>query len=200
MQVQCDGQNRIIRSDIRDRDIFDSRAGTPKYTSWTMDVLARLDRALGPGVMDKPIIALPEDTRGSAESPDSPTFREIASGKYDSLFPATTDKPSVIYASTRDTSRTPTVRFVDSSPFKPIVAPLPQYPPLARAASVEGTFTFTVDVQADGRTTNFTVEKGSPLLRGAIEESSRGWVFPNQAVGQRAVVSVEFALNCRDER
>jgi Gram-negative bacterial TonB protein C-terminal len=199
MQVQCGGQTRIIRSDILDRDMFDPHAGTPEHTSWTMGILAQLDHALGPGVMDKPMITPPGDAGGPAQPPDSPTFQEIAAGKYDPLFPGTTDKPSQIYLSTKEAIPTPTVSLVKSSPFTPTAAPLPQYPASARAASVEGTFTFTVDVQADGRTTNFAVENGAPLLRGAMEDASHGWVFPSQAAGQRVVVIVEFALNCHDK-
>ena len=200
MQVQCGEQTRIIRSDILDRDMFDPRAGTPEHTSWTLGILAQLDHALGPGVMDKPMITLPGDAGGSARPPDSPAFQEIATGKYDPLFPGTTDKPSRIYLSTKEPILPPTVSFVWSSPFKPILAPLPQYPAIARAASLEGTFTFAVDVQADGRTINFAVENGTPLFRAAMEDASHGWVFPSQAAGQRVVVTVEFALNCHDTR
>jgi TonB family protein len=198
MQVQCVGQTRIIRSDILDRDMFDPLAGTPEHTSWTMGILARLDQALGPGGMDKPMITLPGDSGGSAQALDSSTFREIAMGKYDPLFPGTTDKPSQIYLSTTKAIPTPTVSFIKSSPFEPTVAPLPKYPPIARAAGLEGTFTFTVEVQPDGRITNFAVEHGAPLFRAAMEDASYGWVFPEQAVGQRVTVTVEFALNCRD--
>lgn len=200
MQVQCGGRTRIIRSDILDRDIFDPHAGTPEHTSRTMGILAQFHHALGPGVMDKPMITLPGDAGGSAQPPGSPTFQEIAAGKYDPLFPGTTDKPSQIYLSTKEAIPTPSVSLVKSSPFTPIVAPLPQYPAIARAASVEGTFTFRVDVQADGRTTNFAVDNGAPLFRGAMEDASHGWVFPNQAAGQRVVVTIEFALNCHDKK
>jgi hypothetical protein len=199
MQVQCGGQTRIIRSDILDRDMFDPRAGTPQHTSWTMEILRQLDAALGPGVMDKPMLTLPGDAGGASLPPDSPTFQEIATGKYDPLFPGITETPSKIYLSIKEPIATPTVSFVKSSPSKPIVAPLPQYPPIARLARLEGTITFTVDVQADGRTTNFAVENGSPLFRVAMEDASHGWVFPSQAAGQRVVVTVEFALNCHDK-
>jgi hypothetical protein len=200
MQVQCAGQTRTIRSDILDRDMFDPHAGTPEHTSWTMGILAQLDHALGPGVMDKPMIRLPGDAAGSAQPADSPTFQDIAVGKYDPLFPGTTDKPSQIYLSTKETIPPPTVRLVTSSPFKPSAAPLPQYPAIARAASVEGTFAFTVDVREDGRTSNFAVENGAPLFRGAMEDATHGWVFPKEAAGQRVVVTVEFALNCHDKK
>lgn len=199
MQVQCGGHTRIIRSDILDRDIFDPHVATPEHTSWTMGILAHLDHALGPGVMDKPMVTLPGDARGPMQAPDSPTIQEIATGKYDPLFPGATDKPSQIYLSIKEGFPSPTVGLVKSSPFKPILAPLPHYPAIARAASVEGTFTFTVDVQADGRTTNFEVKNGSPLFRGVMDEASRGWVFPSQAAGQRVAVTVEFALNCHEK-
>lgn len=198
MQVQCGGQTRIIRSDILDRDMFDPHAGTPEHTSWTMGILAQLDHALGPGVMDKPMIALPGDSGGTAPPVDSATFQEIGAGEYDALFPGTTDKPSQIYLSTQKTIPAPTVRFVNSSPFQPILAPLPEYPLIARAASAEGTFTFAVDVQPDGRTTNFAVEQGASLFRAAMENASHESVFPKQAAGQRVVATVEFALNCHD--
>jgi hypothetical protein len=92
MQVQCGGQSRIIRSDILDRDMFDTHAGTPEYTSWTMRTLGQLDRAIGPGAMDKPMIALPGDSNVSAQPADSPMFQEIGTGKYDSLFPGTSHR------------------------------------------------------------------------------------------------------------
>jgi len=198
MQVQCGAQTRVIRSDILDRDMFDPHAGTPEHTSWTMGILAQLDQALGPGVMDKPAITFPGDSGETPPPVDSATFQEIGAGEYDSLFPGTTDKPSQIYLSTQKTIPGPTVRIVNGSPFQPIVAPLPKYPPIARAASVEGTFTFAVDVQPDGRTTNFAVEKGHPLFRAAMENASREWVFPQEAAGQRVVTTVEFALNCHN--
>ncbi|MBV8437119.1 MAG: hypothetical protein JOY95_06355 [Silvibacterium sp.] len=49
MEVTCGGKDRQIRMNILDRDLFDSSPGTPKNTSWSMAVLAKLDQALGPG-------------------------------------------------------------------------------------------------------------------------------------------------------
>jgi len=36
MQVQCQSQTRILRSDILDKDMFAANPDTPKHTSWTM--------------------------------------------------------------------------------------------------------------------------------------------------------------------
>jgi hypothetical protein len=64
---------------------------------------------------------------------------------------------------------------------------------------VEGDFTFTVEVQSDGLTTNFGVEQGAPLLRAAVEKASQGWVFPKEAAGQRVVATINFATNCSEK-
>jgi hypothetical protein len=198
MQVQCGEQSRIIRSDVLDRDMFDPHAGTPEYTSWTMRILGQLDRAIGPGVMDKPMITPSEDSAVPPHPPDSPVFQDIGAGKYDSLFPATTDKPSQIYLSLSNKIQPATVAFLKASPFQPIVAPLPEYPSVARLAGVEGDFTFTADVQPDGRTINFAVEQGPALLRATVEKASHDWIFPKQAAGQHVSVTVRFAINCHD--
>jgi len=54
MRVPCGATTRLIRSDILDRDLFAATPDTPEHTSWTMQLLARLDQVLGPGVMEKP--------------------------------------------------------------------------------------------------------------------------------------------------
>lgn len=197
MQVRCGRRTRIIRSAILDKDMFDPRAATPVYTSWTMGILAQIDRAFGGGTADRPMITLPGYTGGSAQPLDSPVLQEIAKGRYDRLFPGAAEKPSRIYSATRKTLPAPSVRLVKSSPVKPILAPLPQYPAIAREAGVEGTFTFTADVSADGRIANFAVENGAPLLRAAMEVASRGWKFPKQSAGGRVTAIVLFSLNCR---
>jgi hypothetical protein len=196
MQVQCGGQTRIVRSDILDRDWFDSHPNTPENTSWTMRILAQLDQALGPGVMDKPMITLPGTDGKSALSSDSPTLRDIAAGKYDGLFAGAPDKPSTICLSLLKVIPNPTVSFVKSSPFQPVLSPMPEYPAIARAAGLEGLFTFTVEVKPDGGTANFAVEHGAPLIQKSVEYAVQGWVFPKQAAGQRMEVTIEFALNC----
>jgi hypothetical protein len=66
IQVRCAGKNRQIRTDILDRDLFDSAPNTPKNTSWSMAVLQRLDSAIGPGVIDKPIFSCRYDTARTA--------------------------------------------------------------------------------------------------------------------------------------
>lgn len=196
MQVQCGTQTRVIRSDILERDLFDPRADTPQHTSWTMRILSQLDQAIGPGAMDKPMFVLPDDAGAPPQRPDSASLQDIASGKYDALFPGTTEKPSKIYGLAQQTIPQPTVRLVSSSPFQPTLSPLRAYPAIARAAQIEGIVTFTVDVDPNGRAINFAGEKGSPFLQKPLEIAVNRWVFPKAAIGQRVEAAVEFVLNC----
>jgi TonB family protein len=196
MQVQCGTQTRIIRSDILDKDMFDPAPNTPEHTSWTMQLLSQLDKALGPGVMGKPMFPLAEKDEPSSSGNDSALPRDVSLGKYDMLFQGAPDKPSDLYRAAQIAPPVPTIRLVSSEPFQPEAFIDPGYPPVAKLAYIEGTVRFTVDVGPDGRATNFRVESGHPMLRGATEKAASGWRFPKDAVGQRIHAVVEFATNC----
>jgi hypothetical protein len=196
MRVQCGRKTRIIRADILDRDMFDRAPNTPKQTSWTMQLLDRLDRVVGPGVLDRPIFPLAGETEKPATTHDSGTLAEIAAGKYDALFPAATDKPSELYRASKIPPPTPTVRLLDSAPFQPEELVMPGYPPLARVAHVEGLVTFTVDVGSNGTATNLALVSGHPLFRETVKKATEGWRFPKEAVGQQIRATIQFATNC----
>jgi hypothetical protein len=44
-----------------------------EHASWAMALLTRLDQALGPGVLERSILALDEDHRGQVQPLDSGT-------------------------------------------------------------------------------------------------------------------------------
>ncbi len=52
------GPHPVINAKILEKDWFDKSPNTPKNTQWTLALLQRLDKAIGPGVMDKPIFAI----------------------------------------------------------------------------------------------------------------------------------------------
>lgn len=195
MQVQCGDRTRIMRSEILDKDMFDPAPNTPEHTSWTMQLLSQLDKALGPGVMDKPIFPLPEKEGPSSLGNDSELQREVSLGMYDTLFQGAPDKPSDLYRAAQIAPPIPTIRLVSSTPFQPEAFVEPGYPPIAKIAHIEGTVRFTVDVDPDGRATNFSVESGHPMLLGVTEKAVSGWKFPKDAGGQRVHAVVEFATN-----
>jgi TonB family protein len=196
MRVQCGSTTRIVRSDILDRDMFNPAPNTPEHTSWTMRLLSQIDGAVGPGVMDRPMFAIPGEEKRAVPAQESGTLADISAGKYDELFKSAHDKPSDLYRAAEIRPPAPTVRLVSSTPFQPGNFIQPAYPPLARLARIEGTVNFTVDVSPDGGVASFSVQSGHPWLRGATEKAVRGWKFSKEAAGQTIRAAVEFATNC----
>jgi hypothetical protein len=196
MQVQCGTQVRLIRSAVLDRDMFDPAAKTPENTSWTVQVLQRLDQAVGPGVMSKPMFSIPTKDEPPSESSISPVEQELDIGKYDALFPATADKASELYHAARTPPVQHTVELVSSSPVAPEVFIPPEYPPLAKITRTRGPVSFTVDVDAAGGTTNLVFESGSKLLYEAVRQAVVRWKFPKDVFGSQIQATIGFGLNC----
>jgi len=196
MQVQCASQTRTIHSDILDKDMFDTAANTPEHTSWTMRLLARLDQAAGPGVMERPVFAVPEGTEPPANSAYSEVWEEVSSGKYDALFEGAPDKPSDLYRASQQPLSVPTVRLLSSSPLQPELLVQPEYPPIAKLAHIEGSVTFRVGIDPDGSTKDFAIDSGHPMLREVVRKAVSGWKFPTGIDKQQVQATIEFKLNC----
>jgi len=146
--------------------------------------------------MDRPIFPVSDEEKKAAPEKDSEALQGIASRKYDSLFQGAPDKPSDLYRAAQIPSPVASIRLVSSTPFQPEAFVQPGYPPIAKLARIEGTVYFTVDVNPDGSSTNFTVESGHPMLRGVTEKVVNGWTFPENAAGQRIHAALKFATNC----
>jgi hypothetical protein len=196
MRVQCGTQTRFIRSDILDRDMFDPAAKTPEHTSSTMRLLKRLDDAVGPGVMDKPMFEITDEGKPSAKDLDSGTLQDLGAGKYDELFKGAPDKPSELYQAAETLPPAPSVRLLNSIPFSPEVFVQPNYPVLARMANIEGVVSFQAEIDSNGVATNLTFGSGNPLFKGVIGEAVSAWRFPKHAFNQQIQATIEFALNC----
>jgi hypothetical protein len=197
MQVQCGAEIRIIRSDILDKDMFDPKSNTPKHTSWTMQLLAQLDRLFGPGVWDKPMFpTVVEEEPAVKDEQSSPILRDLSAGKYDVLFKDAPDKPSDLYRAAQVKPAIPSVHLQSSTPFPPTNLILPKYPPIARAAHVEGAVTFKIAVDANGGVRDIAFDSGPPLLRGVLKETVSSWRFNKEAFNQEVQATVDFALNC----
>lgn len=197
MRVQCSGLSRHLRMDVLDRDIYDpERAATPEQTSWTIRLLGRLDAALGPGPMQKPIFA----TSGSTPPPsaESPSLRELAAGKFDDLFPRTTFTLSDVYSQAMHPPAPPSVYIVSSKP-PPSTSEVPQYPALARAAHVSGRVLFTAKVGSDGHPADIHLE-GHPLLTKSVEAAVSGWTYVNRVIGTATSGVIEFRNNCTSQK
>ena len=197
MHVKCGREDRVIRADILDRDMFNPVPDTPKNTSWTMQLLEKLDKSLGPGVMDKPIFPVSSAAPNStAMAPQLISTNELAAGNYDLLFPKAPDKPSDLYKASRIHVPEPSIRLVSRLPIMPKRLVLPVYPLMAKLARVEGNVAVHFKIAADGSVTGFEYKAGPPLLRGATEDAVRKWTFPPEAVGQEIDAILEFKTNC----
>jgi len=53
----------------------------------------------------------------------------------------------------------------------------PVYPPLAKAARIQGTVRFTVIVGKDGAVQQLQLTSGHPLLVPAAQEAAKQWVY-----------------------
>ena len=197
MQAKCGGQERIIRAQILDKDMFDPSPGTPKNTSWTMQLLSRMDHALGSSVMDRPVFSSP--TGGQTSSGNSQMLQDLTSGKYDALFQGGPHKPSQLYHMAQEMPRNPDVEVQISPTVRPEVLTLPAYPPIARSARVEGTVIAKFTVIEDGGTSALIFKNGHPILRAAVERAASAWKFPIGAVGQELQATVVFKMNCSAE-
>lgn len=196
MEVQCGPQTRMIRSEILDKDLFDPAANTPTHTSWTIQLLDRLDKALGPGVMDKPIFPISESDQAVTIVPDSESLKYLAAGKYDALFPGVSAKPSDLYRAAQIHPPIPSVRLAKNLAIQPQEFALPKYPPLARVAHIQGDVIFKFEIGQDGSTSNFTLVSGHPLLSPSVQDAVEHWKFSPESAGQRAEGTIEFATNC----
>jgi hypothetical protein len=199
LRVSCGNQTRVIRSDILDRDTFDPAAKKSPATSWTMQLLDRLTQAVGPGVLSIAAFAAFEDSATPARALESAIGEQLASGEYDPLFANAPDKPSAIYTSAANFVVPDVVEVKGSLLIKPEVVVLPKYPPLARAANVQGTVYFSVDVSYAGEPTNVLVTQGHPLLRGAVKDAVLQWKFPNGIPGEQLHAAIAFGLHCQKE-
>ena len=181
---------------IGDKDMFDRAPNTPVRTSWTMQLLDRLNEALGPGAMEKPIFSIYESDQAPATVPDSESLKDLAAGKYDALFPGASDKPSDLYRAAQIAPPTPSIRLAKDLAIQPLEFALPKYPPLARVAHIQGDVVFKFEIAHDGRTSNFSVMSGYPLLTPSVKDAVERWKFAPGSVGQKADGTIKFATNC----
>jgi Gram-negative bacterial TonB protein C-terminal len=198
MQIQCGGKTRLIRSGILDRDMFDPAPKTPEYTSWTMQLMKKLDRVTGPGVWDKrifPILGGNKPVLGEAKA-DPPTLQELSEGKFDVLFAGDHDEPSDLFRASQKPPAIPTVRLLKSAPVNPTVFVSPAYPPLAKMARIEGLVTFRIKIGPDGDATDLAFENGNPVLRFAVKKSIASWRFRKADSNQQVEMTIDFMLNC----
>jgi hypothetical protein len=194
MRVQCTNEERTIPFDVLEQDWFEAHPNTPRYTSWT------IDSALGPGAMEKPAFPVPSTAPTSSQNTQTdPLLVAIQNGEYDSLFPATTFKVSEIYAQSQIPPPLPTVNLFSSTPMQPDVFLPPIYPPIAKAASVQGVVSFHFTVGEKCAPGEVTIDSGPKLVQLGIADAVKQWRFCKASPGQQIQATIEFRLNCHNK-
>ncbi len=196
MQVPCGARTRVIKAKVLEQDWFEKFPNTPKNTLWTMTLLDRLDKAVGPGVMEKPMFPTAEAAEQSDQVLDSEIRTNLASGKYDGLFEGARDKPSDLYVAAQKRPAVPTVRVVSIEPLAPELLVQPKYPAIGRLAHIEGSVSVSFEVGFNGAPMNLLLESGSKFLYAPVENAVNGWRFPERASGQKIHATFQFDLNC----
>jgi TonB family protein len=195
MQASCNDQDRAIHMDILDRDMFDARVATPEHTSWTMKVLGELRDVSGPGAMEKPVFATGESST-IAKVPDTETVRLLRQGKYDALFGARTPVSMIVRSLEGDRPVMPAVNLSSVAPFAPVTPEMPKYPPIARAARIEGEVMVNFDVDESGKATHLAAIRGIEALKNSSVDAVSKWSFPVSARGRSGSAILEYRLNC----
>jgi TonB family protein len=193
--LTCNDKERNIRADILDRDLFDNSPNTPENTSWTMKVLRQLDEVLGPGPMNKPIFASMDDEKpGAIDFPSPPILEGLKGGTYDAYFNSD-KKLSQLYRESLD-APAPVSVVLTNTTLDPSLK-LPTYPPIARAAQVEGTVEVSFDITPSGNTNNVEIIDGPKMLQGASSDAISRWIFPASSEVRHERLTFVYSLNCK---
>ncbi|MDE3202342.1 MAG: energy transducer TonB [Acidobacteriota bacterium] len=195
LQTKCSGKTRIFRADILDRDIFGNRRSTPRLTSWTQNLFERLDRATGQEPWDKPLFSISGSTQLPA-SGESEVLQQIADGKYDRIFGDVPDRPSSLYRLAQTVPRMPTVNLGSIQPVQPVTYVEPNYPPIAKAARVEGKVDFHLIVARDGSAGDIVIDSGPKMLWQTVNEAIRKWKFSLNDAGKPIYGYLLFVMHC----
>jgi outer membrane biosynthesis protein TonB len=166
-----------------------------------MKVLRQLDEVLDPGAWDKPIFATNEQKPEEAEQSSSnlAIFVSLRNGAFDGYFNSDR-KLSQLYQESLTPSSLPSVKLISSDFETSANRVLPTYPPIAKAALVEGIVETTFDVSPSGNTSNVQRVSGPKLMEKATTDAILQWTFPPSSEIRHTHAKIAFRLNCRSPR
>lgn len=200
IQVQCANGLQVIHADVLDRDIFGDQSKTPQYTSWSRALFEKLDQATGQNPWEKPVFTVAEVDPSAPSMPDTGELKAIGEGKYDAIFGQTRDRPSVLYHLAKNVSpRKPFIELTKSDPLRPRTYVSPVYPPIAKAARVQGAVNFHLSIGRDGVVENIVIDSGPKMLWQAVSEAAAKWTFLAEDAGKLVQASIGFGLNCASD-
>jgi hypothetical protein len=162
-----------------------------------MNVLSQLDDALGPGALDKPIFSMPPSDQpiSAAQSSNLSILEGLKNGYYDSYFNSD-KKLSELYRESIDVTLPPSIELLSATPETPTSKKMPTYPPIAKAAHVEGVIEATFDVSPTGTPENITIPVGPEMFRKVTTDAISQWSFPPSSEVRQEHLKIAFKLNC----
>jgi hypothetical protein len=199
IQVACTGGVRVMRADILDRDIFDAHPSTPQYTAWSRALFDKLDQATGDHPWDKPIFPVSEVSPAAPPALQSAALQAIAEGRFDAIFGSTPERPSALYRMAQNVFRKPFIELTSSEPFRPTEYTDPVYPPIAKAARVQGSVEFHLTIGSGGLAKDIAIDSGPRMLWQAVSDAIAKWKFSTIDSGEIIHGSIRFGLNCAEE-
>lgn len=199
MQVKCAENTRIIRADILDRDIFEQHPNTPQYTSWSQALFENLDQVTGDRPWEAPVFPVSDAPISSAIPTQSAALQAIATGKYDTIFGKTSDRPSDLYRSAQAGARHPLIELTQADPVRPLTFVAPLYPPIAKFAHVHGNVDFHFAVGEDRSASSVEIDSGPKLLWKSTTDAIAQWKFAPEDAGKTVRGSIRFGLNCASD-
>jgi TonB family protein len=203
LQLSCAGETRTIQTSVLERDWFLASPGTPRNTSWTVELLDKLRSLTGPGVLDQPMFPPKSYTRAPV-SADPLSLENLSSGKYDSLFPDPEEKASEIYRGSLVPPPQPTVKLISGTPLEPVHFTLPAYPSLPWMIGHEGEPSVVVRLDPRGNVSSVVMFTGYALFEAAIRDAVKDWIFPPAPPSTEILdpprdvtLRFSFQLNCK---
>jgi TonB family protein len=196
MRVECGPQTRLIRSDVLDKFMFGPASKKSDEALSTGNLLQHLDQALAPKVTPQPSSPNPGAEPLNSIDPTSQVFQDLAACKYDPLFAGSPDKPSEIFRAAQDAPHPFRVRLLSSTPLAPEGFTPPEYPDAAKLARIEGTVTFSIEIDPAGRATNLILDDGPQKLQATIKDAIKSWRFPKSAANQIVEAAIQFTITC----
>jgi hypothetical protein len=200
VQLHCGIETRLIRSDVLDRDMFDTRTRTPDRVSQTMQMLGDLRTATGKSPMDRPMFpdgSAPPDVSHK----DDPDVAKLAAGGYDQLFPGVTDdaKLSTLYRDSLVPLPVPTIELTEIQPIRPEKIEIEsKYPPIARLVNANSAVSFTAQLEADGSVSEVETINSpfSSLFSAYVVDVVKKWKFLPSTGVQQVTGKIQFSTNC----
>lgn len=196
MEFQCPSGPRVIASAVMGPDLYEAHPETPQLTSWTMKLLEKLDAVLGPGAKNKPMFPVEDEKSSGAKEPTEDFVKQLETGRFDGLFTSSADLPSAIYSESKKPVRDAEVNLAQIAPAAPDTYIAPKYPPIAKAARMEGAVSFQLVTGDSCVVGDVNITDGPKMLHRAVIDSVKQWKFCKLPIGTKVSGSILFQLNC----